>query len=150
MLTAEDIMTEDVITVRPDTSVQKVARILSENEISGLPVVNSDNILVGIVSEKDLIFKDKKLHFPDYINVLGGIVYLESYKKFEEEFKKFIAIKVGDLMTEDVITVTSDTSLSEIATLMVEEDVNRLPVVKEERLIGIITRANLVEDMAQD
>ncbi len=149
MLRARDIMTEDVITVQPGTNVEDVAQILSEHKISGAPVIDNDNRLLGIVSEKDLIFKDKKLHFPDYINVLGGIIYLESYKSFEEDFKKFVAVKVEDLMTTDVITVTSGTSLPEIATLMVEEDVNRLPVLEGDNLIGIVTRANLVEDLAQ-
>ena len=141
-------MTTDVVTVSPETSVKEAANIMSENNISGLPVVE-DEKLVGIVTENDLIIKDKKLHFPEYINVLGGIIYLESYKKFEEEFKKFIAVKVGELMTKDVITASPNDPIEDLATIMHQEDVNRLPVVDNAgQLIGIVTRGNIVKHIA--
>ena len=148
MITAKDIMTTDVVTVDPKTSVKEAANIMSEKGISGLPVVQNGE-LVGIVTENDLIIKDKKLHFPEYINVIGGIIYLESYKKFREEFKKFIAVNVEELMTKDVITVSPDDSIEDIATIMHQEDVNRLPVVDNSgQLIGIVTRANIVKHIA--
>lgn len=148
MLKARDVMSKDVVTVNPDTSIEEAAKIMSENKISGLPVVESGK-LVGIISEKDLIMKDKKLHFPDYINILGGIIYLESYKKFEEDFKKFIAIKVGELMTRKVVTIKPDTPIDEIASIMSDRDINRLPVLEDDRIIGIVTRADLVRNMAK-
>ena len=147
MLKAEDIMTKEVITVSPEVTVEKAAKILSENNISGVPVVDNGE-LKGIISEKDLIVKDKKLHFPDYIPFLDGIIYLDNYKKFEKEFKKFIAVNVEDLMTEDVVTISPDTPVDEIATLMVEKEVNRIPVVEEGKIAGIVTRADLVRDLA--
>src|SRR6056297_841908 len=148
MITAKDIMTTNVITVDPDTSVKEAANLMSEHKISGLPVVK-DNRLVGIVTENDLIIKDKKLHFPEYINVIGGIIYLESYKKFKDEFKKFAAVKVKELMTEDVVTVSPDTSIEDLATIMHQENINRLPVVDNSgQLIGIVTRGNIVKHIA--
>ncbi len=148
MITAKDIMTTDVVTVDPKTSVKEAANIMSEKGISGLPVVQNGE-LVGIVTENDLIIKDKKLHFPEYINVIGGIIYLESYKKFREEFKKFTAVNVEELMTKDVITVSPDDSIEDIATIMHQENVNRLPVVDNSgQLIGIVTRANIVKHIA--
>ncbi len=148
MLKAKNIMTEDVVTIGPKADVEEAAQILSENNVSGLPVVKDGKVL-GIISEKDLIIKDKKLHFPDYIDLLGGIIYLESYKKFEEEFKKFIAVNVEELMTEDVITISPETPVEDIATIMVEEEVNRIPVVENDKLVGIVTRADLVRDLAE-
>jgi len=148
MITAKDIMTTDVVTVDPETSVKEAANLMSEKDISGLPVVQNGE-LVGIVTENDLIIKDKKLHFPEYINVIGGIIYLESYKKFREEFKKFVAVKVKELMTEDVVTVSPDTSIEDLATIMHQENINRLPVVDNSgRLIGIVTRGNIVKHIA--
>ncbi|HMA59021.1 MAG TPA: CBS domain-containing protein [Halanaerobiales bacterium] len=148
MITAKDIMTTDVVTVDPKTSVKEAANIMSEKGISGLPVVQNGE-LVGIVTENDLIIKDKKLHFPEYINVIGGIIYLESYKKFREEFKKFTAVNVEELMTKDVITVSPDDSIEDIATIMHQKNVNRLPVVDNSgQLIGIVTRANIVKHIA--
>jgi CBS domain-containing protein len=140
MITAKDIMTTDVVTVDPETSVKEAANLMSEQDISGLPV---------ILTENDLIIKDKKLHFPEYINVLGGYIYVESYKKFKEEFKKFTAVKVKELMTEDVITVSPDDTIQDLATIMHQENVNRLPVVDNSgQLIGIVTRANIVKHIA--
>ncbi len=147
MKTARDIMTREVITVDPETSVEDAAKLMSKHRVSGLPVVK-DGKLLGIVSEKDLIVKDKKLHFPEYINLIGGIIYVESYRKFREEFKKYIAIRVEELMTTEVETIEPDTPLNEIATLMSREEVNRLPVLEDGKLIGIVTRADLVRDMA--
>ena len=149
MLKVKDIMSTDVKTIGPDSSVEEAAEILSNNNISGLPVVEGENLL-GIVSESDLIVKDKKLHFPDYINVIGGIIYLESYKKFKEEFKKFVAVKVEDLMTKKVVTVGPEDSVEDAATIMSDEDINRLPVVEGNKLVGIITRGDIVRDLARN
>ena len=148
MKTARDIMTGEVITVDPETSVEEAAKLMSEHQISGLPVVK-DSKMVGIVSEKDLIVKDKKLHFPEYINLIGGIIYIESYRKFREEFKKYIAVKVGELMTTEVETIEPDTPVNEIATMMSREEINRLPVLENGKLVGIVTRADLVRNMAE-
>jgi len=142
-------MSKNVITVDPGTSLEEAAAKMSEHSISGLPVVEDDGKLVGIISEKDLIYKDKKLHFPDYINLIGGIIYLESFRKFEKEFKKYIAIKVEELMTKEVVSINENTKVDEIANIMVEKDVNRVPVLREGKLLGIVTRADLVKDIAR-
>ena len=149
MRKVRDIMSKDVITISPETEIEEAAKILSKHGISGLPVVE-DGELVGIVSESDIIIKDKKLHFPDYINVIGGIIYLESYKKFKEEFKKFIAYQVEDLMSKDVITLSPEDSVEEAATIISEQDINRLPVVEDDKLVGIVTRADIVKDIARE
>lgn len=94
--------------------------------------------------------KKKRLNSPGYINILDGIIYLESPRKFREEFKKFIAVDVQDLMTKRVITVDPDTSIDEIATLMVEKDINRIPVIEDDKLIGIVTRADVIKKMAEN
>jgi len=148
MKKARDIMTRDIITISPETTVEEAARILTENKISGLPVVKDEKLL-GIISEQDLIMKDKKLAFPDYINILGGIIYLGNIKKFEEEFKKYLSVTVEGLMSTKLITVEPDTPVEEIATLMIDRNVNRLPVVEEGRLLGIVTRADLIRKMAK-
>lgn len=148
MLHAKDIMTEEVITVKPETSVEDAAKILSKHGISGLPVVDDQDSLVGIVTEKDLIIKDKKLHFPDYINILGGIIYIESHQKFVEEFKKYIAVKVEELMTKRVLTIVPETPIDEIADLMTEKEINRLPVIDKDKLVGIVTRADIVKHIS--
>ncbi|GAB6099923.1 CBS domain-containing protein [Halanaerocella petrolearia] len=146
---ANEIMTEDVITISPETTVKEVAKLLTDNNISGLPVVE-DRGLVGIISEGDLIVKDKKLDFPDYIYFLDSIFYLDSLEDFEQDLKKMVGVKVADLMTEDIITVGSDADVEDIATIFVEEEINRVPVVEDGELVGIVTRADIVRYMSQE
>jgi CBS domain-containing protein len=145
---AKEIMTKEVLTVSPQTSVQEVAKLLIEHKISGVPVVEEGK-LVGIVSEGDLIIKDTNLHIPSVINVLGSIIYLENPKKLEEEIKKITAVEVKDLMTKEVFTVQEDSDISEVATLMAEKRINRVPVVKGEEIVGIISRGDIVKSIAR-
>ncbi len=110
MLTAKDIMTKDVITVKPDTSIEELASLLVENEISGAPVVDDSGNLYGIVTENDLISRNKRLHIPTVVSFLDAAIYLESSKKFEQEVKRLTATKVGEICTRKVVTITEDAS----------------------------------------
>ncbi|WP_408956434.1 CBS domain-containing protein [Natroniella sp. ANB-PHB2] len=144
-----EIMTEDVITVGPETGVKEVARILSENKISGVPVID-DKELVGIVSDSDLIRQGKKLELPNYIYLLDSILYLESFKKFEEEFKKMVGAKVKDVMETEVCTVTSDATVEDVATILADHEIKRAPVVnKEGNLIGIVSRGDIIDYLSE-
>ncbi|HKF38304.1 MAG TPA: CBS domain-containing protein, partial [Ktedonobacteraceae bacterium] len=113
---AEDVMTTRVITVIENQTKQQAARLLSQHRISGLPVVNSENVVVGVVTEYDLIGKEGQ--------------------------------KVGEIMTRGVISVTPDTDLEEVSHLLVHERIRRLPVLDQGRLVGIISRADLVREIA--
>ncbi len=141
-------MKSEVITIKEDASVQELAKLLAKKKISGVPVVDDENRVVGIVSEGDLVSQDADIHFPHYIELLGNIIYLESVKKYEERLEKAAASSVDDIMTKDVITVQTGATLSNIATLMTDKNVNRVPVVDGDILVGIITRADVVRAMA--
>ncbi|MHB9112177.1 MAG: CBS domain-containing protein [Thermoleophilia bacterium] len=142
-------MKSEVITISEDASVQDLAALLAKKKISGVPVVDDQRRVVGIVSEGDLVSQDADIHFPHYIELLGNIIYLESVKKYEERLAKAAASSVKDIMTTDVVTVQKDAGLHEIATLMTEQQVNRLPVLDGDVLVGIITRADVVRAMAR-
>jgi len=143
---AQDIMTKEVVTVTFGTSLEEVIKILTEKKISGLPVVDKENRVVGVISEGDLLVKSKKLHFPSYLQFLAGVIYLESLQKFEEEIKKSVGVQVEDVMTKEVITALFDTPVGELATLMVEKQINRIPIVNEQgRLVGIVTRSDIIK-----
>jgi len=148
-LTAADIMKSEVVTIKEDSSVQELARLLARKKISGAPVVDDENRVVGVVSEDDLVSQDADIHFPHYIELLGNIIYLESVKKYEERLEKAAASAVGDIMTTEVITVQKAAPLHEIATLMTDHKVNRLPVLDGDILVGIITRSDVVRAMAR-
>lgn len=146
---ARDIMTTDVITVTADTTVEQLAKILVEKKISGVPVIDQSNRIIGMVSEADLIVRDSKLHIPSYLNIFGSMIFLENPKILDEEVRKAAAVKVPELMSKEVISVTEGTSIEEIATIMVEKKVNRVPVVQDDQLVGIISRGDIVKSMVK-
>lgn len=141
---ARDLMRREVKTVSPDATVQEVAEILAEEEYTGLPVVDDEGRLVGVVTEADLLVRAKQLRLPTVFPFLGGVIFLESPRRFEEQLRKATATRVREVMTSDVVTVTEDTPLHELAAIMVEKKVNRLPVVEGHRLVGIVTRDDLI------
>lgn len=149
MITAKDIMTRDVITVKPETSIEELARILIENRISGAPVVDDKGNLIGIVTENDLISQNKRLHIPTVFRLFDALIMLERPKKIEEEIKRLTATRVWDICTKNVITVNEDTPLQEIATIMSEKKVHLIPVMKDKKIAGIIGKADLIKAMAR-
>ena len=145
-LMAKDIMTKDVITINKNASIEELSALLLENKISGVPVMDDDNKLVGIVTEADIIEQDTKLHFPAYFKLFDGIIYLESLNKFKRSLKKHYATKIEGIMTKKLRTVSPKTRVSEIADIMLKQKINRLPVVdKNGKLAGIVTRADIVK-----
>ncbi|MCX7792950.1 MAG: CBS domain-containing protein [Thermodesulfovibrionales bacterium] len=149
MITAKDIMTRNVITVKPETSIEELARILIENKISGAPVVDDSGNLVGIVTENDLINQNKRLHIPTVIRLFDAFIMLERPKKIEEEIKRITATRVWDICTKNVMTVNEDATIQEIATLMSEKKIHLIPVMRDKKVIGIIGKADIIKAMTK-
>lgn len=147
-LTVRDIMQADVVTVGPEITVRELAAVLAEHKISGLPVVQDDGRVIGMVSEADVILQDAEFHFPYYIQFLESVIYLQRVAKFEERFRKMFGTKVSEVMSKEVVEVSPSASVHEAATLMTNHKVNRLPVVEEGRLVGIVTRGDIVQAIA--
>ncbi len=149
MIQAKDIMTPDVITVQEYTPISEVAQILTDKHISGVPVLNPNREMVGIVCENDIINQTKKFHLPTVINLMGYIVFLESGKKFEKELKRMIGLLARDIMSSPVKTVRPETSTEEIATLMADNQIHSIPVLEGRTLVGIIGKKDLVRSLAR-
>ena len=149
MLTAKDIMTKDVITVRPEATVEALARLLMEHKISGVPVVNEKNTIVGIVTENDLIRKNKRLHIPTVIRLFDAYIMLGSGKA-EEEIKKMAATTVDEICTKKVVSIKEATSLEDIATIMAEQHIHLLPVLSGSTVVGIVGKADMVRAMTYE
>ncbi len=148
--TVSDIMTPDPVTVDPETGVTDAARLMVANKIGALPVMEQGR-LVGLVTEGDLIHQDVKLEFPTYIQLLDGfIMYPPAQTKFENELKKAVAATVGEVMTADPIAVQAGTSIEDLATLLVERDVSRVPVLDGETLVGIVTKGDVVRSLVEE
>jgi CBS domain-containing protein len=147
MATVADIMDRDPVTVSPDDDVEAVIRLLREHELPGVPVVNEGGRCVGIVTESDLVLRDEDadLHLPHHIDLLGGVIFLEPMKRFEDRLKKAFASKVSDMMSSDPVTVDAAAPAEEAARLIAEHHHNRLPVVEHGRLVGVVTRVDVLE-----
>lgn len=137
-----EIMSKEVVTVRPETPLKEVARILAERRISGVPVVAPDGAVLGVVSERDVLFKERQSD--DYRGPLGWLFEDTEVVRWKHE-----AREAGDTMTTPAITIASGRPVADAARLMLDMAVNRLPVVDSGRLVGIVTRADLVRAFAR-
>jgi CBS domain-containing protein len=151
-LTVGDIMDADPVTAAPEDDVEAVVRLLRRHELPGVPVVNPAGRPVGIVTEADLILTDGDgdLHLPHYIELMGGIVYLEPLRRFEAKLRKAAALKVKDLMTADPLTVEAAADVHEAGRIIVRSGHNRLPVVEHGRLVGVVTRVDVLEAVTRE
>lgn len=141
----KDIMTKEVITVSEDDTIEKCANLLITHNLSGLPVLDDNGKIKGIVTEGDLIRRISRIEGPAALEVLGGIFYLESPKKFMDKVKNSMGSKARDIMTKDIITISPDKEMEEGATLLVKNKIKRLPVIdKEGNLIGIVSRKDIM------
>lgn len=151
MLTAQDIMTREVITVNKDMSVQDFARLLAEKKISGAPVVDEQGKLIGIATENDLIDQAKKVHIPTVMALFDSFVFLENPDRLEKDLKKMSAATVGDISTAQVVTAKTDTPLDELATTMSEKNVHTLPVLDQEgNMAGVIGKSDIIRTIAHN
>lgn len=142
---AADIMVRDVITVSPDEEVSEAIKLLTDYDISALPVIDDDGKLVGVLSEADL------LHRAEIGTEKGHSLWLEAVmpaSKLAEEFAKSHGRRVEEIMTTDLVTATEDTSLSEIAMLLERHRIKRIPIVADGELVGIVSRSNLIQALA--
>jgi CBS domain-containing protein len=151
-LTVADIMDIDTPTVNPDDTVEHVLRVLNDSELNGVPVVTAGGRCVGIITEADLIMtgEDADLHLPHYFELFGGFVFLESLGHFEDRLRKATAALARDLMTEDPVTIEAGASVQEAARLISRSKHNRLPVIEHGRLVGVVTRVDVLEALTRE
>ena len=149
--TVAEIMTREPIVVTPTTPLKEAIQVLAERHISGLPVVDEQGVLVGVISESDLMWQETGAEPPPYVMVLDSIIYLQNPHKYEQEIHKALGQTVGEVMTSHVITIRSNKSLPEAAQALQQKQVHRLPVVDDAgKLIGILTRGDIIRAMAAD
>jgi len=142
---AMDVMVRDVISVKPDDSVDDAIKLLTEHDISALPVVDMEGKVVGVLSEADLLHRaeigTEKQH-PRWLEAVMPA------SKLADEFTKSHGQRVEQVMSTDPVTASEDTSLGEIATLLERHRIKRIPIVREGKLVGIVSRSNLIQALA--
>lgn len=147
MLKAKDIMTKEVITVNSDTEILQAAKILLDNHINGVPVVDDEGKLKGILCRADLIALQEKLPIPSFFVLLDSFIPLNFPQSIEKEVHKITAVKVRDAMTPHPITVEPETTLEDVATLMVKHNIHTLIVMDHDKLVGIIGKEDILRTL---
>ena len=138
-----ELMRADVASVDRSATVSELARLMLEQQQRGIPVVNPSGSLEGLVTETDLVTKHARVHVPVYLGILGTVLPFET-RHSDEEIKRALAVSAGELMETEIVTVGPDDDIEEAATLMVEEDADPIPVVENNKLIGLIGRADFI------
>jgi CBS domain-containing protein len=151
-IAVRDVMDTEVPAIYPSDSVERVLQVMQEHELSGVPVVNEGGRCVGIVTEEDLILsgENEDLHLPHYVQLFGGFIFLERLSHFEDRLRKAAASTAGDLMTADPITIEATATVDEAARVIAASKHNRLPVVEHGRLVGVVTRVDVLEALTRE
>ena len=142
-----EIMSTEVVSVTPDTKITQAAKLLLERHINGLPVVDEDNNLVGIICQSDLIHQQKKLPLPTVFTLLDGLIPLTSMSHMQKEVEKMAATDVHKAMTANPTSVTPDTDLEDVAELMVSKNFHTIPVVDQGKLVGIVGKEDVLKTL---
>ena len=147
MLKVKDIMTRELITVSPETEIVHATKLLLENRINGVPVIDETGNLVGILCQSDLIVQQKKLPTPSFFTFLDGYIPTTSMKQFERQIQKIAAITVAQAMTPNPVTVRPDTNIEKVAALMVDKNFHTIPVLDKEKLVGIVGKEDILKTL---
>jgi CBS domain-containing protein len=150
--TAKDVMTAKVITIGKDATIGELSRMLLKNKISGVPVVDGEGKLIGMVTDADIITEDMEPMFPIYFDpLIISYAFIENFEKYQKDAKEYLETKVEEIMARRVKSAKKDTPVSDIARIMVKDKINRIPVVDENnKVVGIIARADILKSMVVD
>jgi CBS domain-containing protein len=147
--TVADWMNRDLLTVTPSTPLSEAVKLLVDRHISGLPVIDDEGKLVGVISESDLMWREQGVEQPPYMLFLGGIIYFQNPLTYERDLHKALGQTVGEVMTPHAVSISADTPLPEAARIMHDRKIHRLPVIDENNHpIGIITESDIVRAIA--
>lgn len=149
MRTARDIMTPDPITIGPEATIAEAVKVLLEKKFNGLPVVDEDGRVLGVICQSDLVAQQQHMEVPSVFTLLGGFVPMPGWKKAEESFMKMSALVVREAMTPDPVTASPDTPIEDLASLMVKNKFYSLPVVEGGKLVGIIGKEDILRTLVE-
>ncbi|MHC1751295.1 CBS domain-containing protein [Humidesulfovibrio sp.] len=149
MLKAIDIMTPNPVTLSPDSDIRTAVALLIDRKINGAPVVDASGKLVGVLCQSDLVAQQKQVTMPSLFSMLDGFIALSSREDFEREIQKIAATKVSQAMTANPKSVTPQTPIDEIATVMVNEKLYTLPVVDAGKLVGVVGKEDILRTLLE-
>ncbi len=149
--TVAEVMSPNPISVQPDTPLREVIQLLANNRISGLPVVDQSQKLVGVISESDLMWQESGISLPSYVMLLDSVIYLENPAKYERELHKALGQTAGEVMNKKPPTIDPDQPLRLAARMMHEKKTSRLIVLDADgAVVGILSQSDIIQAMASD
>jgi CBS domain-containing protein len=151
-LSVRDVMDSDPAFVYTADPTERVLEVLREHELPGVPVINEGGRCVGIITEADLVISEQgaDLHLPHYFELFGGYVFVEPMSHFENRLRKAFSSTAADMMTEDPVTVEAEAPVETAAKLIADKKHNRLPVVEHGRLVGVVTRVDVLDALTNE
>lgn len=144
MVLVQDIMTRDVVSVTPETEITQAAKMLIDKHINGMPVIDKQGKLVGVICQSDIIAQQKKMPIPSLFTFLDGYIALSSIKHLEKEMRKIAATTVEEAMSTNPVTVSPNSNMETVAALMVDRNFHTLPVVLEGKLVGVLGKEDIL------
>ncbi|MBF0286096.1 MAG: CBS domain-containing protein [Magnetococcales bacterium] len=145
-MNASDIMTREVVWAAPETPVRELARLMNDCRISGMPVLR-DGVLIGIVTESDLVDRVKRIHLPTLFTLFDAVIPVHGEHAFEEDLRRMAAATAEEIMSYPVTAVEEETELADVATLLSEKHLSLLPVMRGEKVVGIIGKRDVIKAM---
>jgi len=148
LMKVREIMTTAVLTAARETPVNRIAQLMLEKGVSGIPVLDPGDRLVGLVTEVDLIVRNTRLEPPAFFRILDGQIPLETPAHYRKRLRHMLGTRSDEIMTENVVTIGPDAEVEDLAAVMVKRGVNPVPVVADGVLVGIVSRADIIRMMA--
>ncbi len=146
---ARDIMHKNVITIGKEMTLKEAAVLMSNHGISGLPVVDDSGRIIGIIADSDILKYRQKINLPEYLRLLEFFIEEVDPESIQEDIRGILHKKVKDVMTTRLITVTEEAFIGQILSKFAEHHISRIPVVKENKLVGIIAREDVIKAFAE-
>jgi len=145
-----DVMTPEVVFVSPEAPVSRIARLMQDKAISGVPVVDEDRHVVGMVTDLDLIVRNTRLDPPAFFQILDGRIPLETPGHYQKRIQHMLGTHARDVMTDEVVTIGPEAEIETLAELMVKRRLNAVPVIEAGVLVGVVSRADVIRLMARE
>lgn len=139
----KDLMSAPIVTVGPTTRVAQAAQLLLKHSLQGIPVVDEEGAVLGVITQRDIVSKHARIHVPVYLPLLGYVMPFRA-RHAEDDVRKVLAVTVQDLLPQDMHSVTSTASIDDVATLMAETGINPVPVIDDGELVGIVNEADII------
>ncbi len=146
---AKNLMKQNLVSILPEERLCDAVRLMSQHHLGGLPVLDQDQRLVGVITEGDILRHGKKSYMAECMDLLETFLYRQNPERYVQEILKVLGLSVKELMNTELITAEEETPAGELALIMLERDIDRIPILLEGKCIGVVGREDIIQAIAQ-